>query len=217
MTLDEIRNVEFTRGRGYRTDEVDDFIDNCVEAMEALVRENEDLKQKMQVLADKVNEYRADEDNIRGALLNAHRTGETILRDANAKAEQIIHEAEAKAQHIREDANGAIAQENDELARLQRETTAFKTRLLSLYKEHLALISALPEVKEEKAAPAEAPADANVVGVPEEPEQAPETEEEGKMKPISRFDGLKFGADYDITEDEEEPETRSHNPFRKKK
>lgn len=216
MTLDEIRNVEFNRGRGYRADEVDDFIDNCVEAMEALVRENEELKQKMQVLTDKVNEYRTDEDNIRGALLNAHRTGENILREANAKAEQIINEAEAKAQTIREDANVAIAQENDELARMQREVSAFKNRMLSLYKEHLALISALPEVKEEPVPQPVAEEDANVVGLPEEPEQVAE-EEKGEMKPISRFDGLKFGADYDIADDEEEPETRSHNPFRKKK
>ena len=217
MTLDEIRNVEFNRGRGYRADEVDDFIDNCVDAMEALIAENEDLKQKMQVLADKVNEYRTDEDNIRGALLNAHRTGENILREANAKAEQIIHEAEAKAQTIREDAKGAIAEESDELARMQREVSAFKNRMLSLYKEHLSLISALPEIKEEPVAQPTADEDANVVGVPEEPEQE-SAEDEGEMKPMSRFEGLKFGADYDIAEDEEEePESRSHNPFRKKK
>ncbi len=215
MTLDDIRNVEFNRGRGYRADEVDDFIDDCVEAMEALVRENDELKQKMQVLAEKVNEYRTDEDNIRGALLNAQRTGETILREANAKAEQILNEAEAKAQNIREDAKGAIAQENDELARMQREVSAFRTRMLSLYKEHLALISALPEVKEEVAP--QAVQDENVVGIPEEPEHTAETEET-EMKPISRFEGLKFGADYDISADnEEDEEDRSHNPFRKKK
>ncbi len=215
MTLDDIRNVEFNRGRGYRADEVDDFIDDCVEAMEALVRENEDLKQKMQVLAEKVNEYRTDEDNIRGALLNAQRTGENILREANAKAEQILNEAEAKAQNIREDAKGAIAQENDELARMQREVSAFRTRMLSLYKEHLALISALPELKEEIAVPTAE--NENVVGIPEEPEQTEEIEET-EMKPISRFEGLKFGADYDISADDEDDEDdRSHNPFRKKK
>ncbi len=216
MTLDEIRNIEFNRGRGYRADEVDDFIDNCVEAMEVLMRENEDLKQKMQVLADKVNEYRTDEDNIRGALLNAHRTGENILREANAKAEQILSEAEAKAQTIREDAKSAIAEESDELARMQREVSAFRTRMLSLYKEHLSLISALPEVKEEPVPQAAVEEDANVVGVPEEPEQE-SAEDEGELKPMSRFEGLKFGADYDIAEDEDGEDTRSHNPFRKKK
>lgn len=219
MTLDEIRNVEFNRGRGYRADEVDDFIDNCVEAMEALVRENEDLNHKLQVLADKVNEYRNDEDNIRGALLNAHRTGETILRDANAKAEQIINEAEAKAQAIREDAKGAIAAENEELARAQKEVTAFKNRLVAMYKEHLALINVLPEIKEEPAdePPAAQETKEDVVVAPEAEEPVAETAEEGKV--VSRFDGLKFGADYNIADDtdDEEPVERSHNPFRKKK
>ena len=93
MTLDSIRNVEFTRGRGYRADEVDDFIDACVETMEALQRENDTLNQKMKVLADKLVEYRHDEDSIRSALLSAQRTGDGILRDAKEQAEKIVQEA----------------------------------------------------------------------------------------------------------------------------
>ena len=76
MTLEDIRNVAFSRGRGYRAEEVDDFIDECVAAMEQLVRENDVVNQKMKVLADKLAEYRNDEDSIRSALLNAQRTGD---------------------------------------------------------------------------------------------------------------------------------------------
>ena len=173
MTLDDIRNVEFNRGRGYRADEVDDFIDNCVDTMEALVRENEELNRKMKVLADKVNEYRADEDAIRSALLNAQRAGDTVLRDANAKAEQILKEAQEKAQSIREDAKGAIAAENEELARMQREVTAFKERLMKLYKEHVALLNLLPV---QEAAPAPAPVEEPTAEEPIAPVEEDEAE-----------------------------------------
>ena len=193
MTLDDIRNVEFTRGRGYRADEVDDFIDNCADTVEALVRENEDLSHKVKVLADKVNEYRADEEAIRNALVNAQRAGDSVLRDANAKAEQLLKEAQEKAANIREDAKGAIAAENEELSRLQREVTAFKTRLMNLYKEHLSLLNLLPVGDEAKAAPAaqepapvQPPVEEDVVVVPveqeepaaEEPAEAPAEEAE---------------------------------------
>ena len=213
MTLDSIRNVEFTRGRGYRADEVDDFIDACVETMEALQRENDTLNQKMKVLADKLVEYRHDEDSIRSALLSAQRTGDGILRDAKEQAEKIVQEAQEKAQKLREDSQGAIGDEQKELERVQREVAAFKARMLTLYKEHLALINVLPEVKEEPEAPAD-----DVVVAPEAEAPAEEPPVPGEMKSVSRFSDIKFGADYHIADDDEEgTPSRAHNPFRKKK
>ena len=262
MTLEAIRNVEFNRGRGYRSDEVDEFIDECIETVEALQRENETLNQKMKVLADKISQYRMEEDNIRAALLSAQRAGDIVLREANEKAAKIVEEANEKARHIREDAVAAIGDEQHELKRIQNEVEAFKARMLSLYKEHLSLINAIPEtvkteelpakaadtpVEQETVAPkvvevavvAETPeieeapvvespvveppvfsAETNVVVTPEEESaEEPETDEEVEMKPISRFVDLKFGANYNIADDDDEEDTgkRSHNPFRKKK
>lgn len=259
MTLEAIRNVEFSRGRGYRADEVDDFIDDCIETVEALQRENEALNQKVKVLADKVTHYRMEEDNIRAALISAQRAGDVVLREANEKAAKIIEEAGEKARHIREDAVAAIGDEQHELKRIQNEVEAFKARMLSLYKEHLSLINAIPEtpktepvsapavtetkpVAEEIVEPivaeepvlveevvvetAPIPEEETVVIPPETPveeteeeDEEDEEDEEVEMKPISRFADLKFGANYNIADDDDEEDTgkRSHNPFRKKK
>lgn len=228
LTVDEIQNVVFTRGRGYRTDEVDEFIDNCVETVQALMQENQTLSEKMKVLADKIVEYRNEEDNIRSVLLNAQRTADTVLRDANARAEQILKDAENKAHSIREDAKGAIASENDELMRIRNEVTAFKARLTAIYKEHLTLINALPEEKTPEQPVTETVAEQPVVSEPtEETVVAPEMEEEpmtvvnddSDLKPVSKFANLKFGADYNIADDksdDDEP-VKAHNPFRKRK
>ncbi len=238
LTVDEIQNVVFTRGRGYRTDEVDEFIDNCVETVQALMQENQTLNEKMKVLADKIVEYRNEEDNIRSALLNAQRTADSVLRDANARAEQILKDAETKARTIREDAKGAIAAENDELMRVRNEVTAFKARLTSIYKEHLTLINALPE--EEKTVeptvtettaeqpPVSEPVEETVVPEPTEevivvPDSAEENpaaiaDQDDDLKPVSKFANLKFGADYNIADDESDDEpAKRHNPFRKRK
>lgn len=223
MTLEEIRHVEFTSGRGYRAEEVDDFIDECVETLEHYRKESDELNQKLKVLADKVAEYRNDEDAIRAALLNAQRTGEKVLREAEENAAAMLAEAEARAKNIHEEAQKQIENEKAELERVRREVSNFKQKMLDIYKEHLAQINVLPEVKEEPAK-----AEESVVG--EEPAivveeetvtVAPTAEKETSVAPaeeeqetLSRFSDLQFGEDYRF-EDLEQEEKRGL--FRKKK
>ncbi len=231
MTLEEIRNIEFNRGRGYRSEEVDDFIDECVETIEHLVQENAEVNQKMKALADKVAEYRNDEDNIRSALLSAQRTGDTIIREAEAKAKALLESAQQEADAARRDLLANIERETNELARVKNEIAQFKAKLLGLYKEHLSLINLLPEEAAEQPAAAEEPAAEVPVSEPQEDDSdmivvAPVTEEtvqeeaDEELKPLSRFADLKFGDDYDIHADDEEDdehEKLTRGLFRKKK
>ncbi len=233
MTLENIRNVEFNRGRGYRAEEVDDFIDACVDTVQQLIQEKEELTQKMKVLADKVVEYRNEEDSIRSALLNAQRTGDGVIREASLKAQQILDEAKAEAEDIRRVAMEKIGEQKAELERVQAEVAAFKEQVLALYKQHLEILQLIPEEKkaetaeEAPAAPieeapaaveavtaeiplAEVLAEDDVIVAPpvEEIVAAPDDEDED-MKPVSRFSNLKFGNDYDISaDDDDEPAKR---------
>ncbi len=232
MTLEDIRNVEFSRGRGYRSEEVDDFIDECVEAMEHLVRENAEVNQKMKALADKVAEYRNDEDSIRSALLSAQRTGDTIIREAEAKAKALLESAQQDADAARRDLLADIEREKTELARVKNEVSQFKAKMLGMYKEHLSLINLLPEEAAEQPAAAEESVEKAPVIEPQDDDSdmivvAPVTEEpiqengDEELKPLSRFADLKFGDDYDIHEDDDEEddehEKLTRGLFRKKK
>lgn len=168
-TPDEIRNVEFTKSLGgYKTGEVDEFIDKCADTVEALMKEKAELSKKLEVLADKLVEYRNDEDSIRTALLSAQRLGDTVVREANHKAGLILDDANIKAQKIHETAEREIQSEKRELQRIQKEVANFKNRMMSIYREHLELIKVLPE--EEQGNPAEAPA--AVTAAEEPPVQA---------------------------------------------
>ncbi len=210
MTLDEIRNIEFSRGRGYRAEEVDDFIDECVATVEQLLREKEEFSEKMKVLADKVVEYRNDEDNIRGALLNAQRAGETTLRNAEAKAGDILEAAKRDAENIRQVALSQVDNEKQELERMQREVATFKAQMMALYKEHLELLNRLPEPEPEptvEPAAEEAPVEDDVVIAPTDAETVVSDAPVADTKPLSRFSDLKFGNDYDIHDDEEDSDT----------
>ena len=94
LTVNDIRNVRFTTSMGkYKAAEVDEFIDRCAETISALTAAKIELEKKLEVLADKLVEYRNDEDNIRTALLSAQKLGDTVVREARHKAGLILDDA----------------------------------------------------------------------------------------------------------------------------
>lgn len=151
ITAQDIRDVKFGRSLGgYKTDEVDKFLDECAATVESLTKENEENVRKMQVLAETVVDYRNQEDSIRSALLNAQRMSDTVVAEAQAKADSILELANEDSELLLERANAEIAAEKAELERIRAEVAAFKTRLLSLYREHLTLIGVLEDEAQEE-------------------------------------------------------------------
>ena len=174
LTANEIRNVTFNRSMGgYKTAEVDVFLDQCADTVAALTTAKAELEKKLEVLADKLVEYRNDEDSIRTALLSAQRLGDTVVREANHKAGLILDDANIKAQKIVETAQRNIVDAEKEFERIRREITAFKARMLAIYREHLALIDVLPEEPEERAETASAAEESGTETQPEAVETVP--------------------------------------------
>lgn len=106
LTPAQVRNHQFSAsGRGtYRAAEVDDFFASVCDSYEQMFRENGELLKKIGLLADKVEEYKSDEDNIREALLTAQRMANKIISDAKTDAEKRLSDASQKAQQITNDA-----------------------------------------------------------------------------------------------------------------
>ncbi|MBQ2676630.1 MAG: DivIVA domain-containing protein [Clostridia bacterium] len=99
LTAEQIRNTEFQKVgfNGYKSSDVDFFLEEVAESLEMATRQNEDLIQKIQILAENIEEYRAAEDSVKSAILNAQKTGDAILREANDKAQAIADEMLADA------------------------------------------------------------------------------------------------------------------------
>ena len=162
ISAQNVRDVRFTKTMGgYKTAEVDSFLDECADTIDALNRDVEENTRKMQVLAETIVDYRNQEDSIRTALLSAQRMSETVISEANEKAEAIISEAQEKANNIEEESKKAIQAELDELARIQKEVVAFRSRLLATYREHLTLIGILTDETHEAEASVDESADAS--------------------------------------------------------
>lgn len=155
---------------GYKAEDVDDFLDGLAMDYKRMFVENADLKKKISILAEKIEEYRNSEESIKTAIIfsqklkddaskEAQGKVEQILADVKAKAEEITKEAENKAKEIYEDADrfvevtkktnaDLIARENDALKAIKKEVSDFKTQLQNIYKSHLKLIMTLPNYEE---------------------------------------------------------------------
>ena len=106
LTPGDIKKTDFTKaGRGtYKSIEVDAFLDEVYTSYAQLYKENGELIKKLQLLADRVESYRQDEDSIRSALLTAQRMADSILKEANEKCEQLNQASSDKAKQMLESA-----------------------------------------------------------------------------------------------------------------
>lgn len=88
ITAKDIRESTFSRAaRGYKVDEIDEYLEKVADSVEKLTEENKTLVKKMEILASKVQEYREDEDNIRAALITAQRSADAIVKEAKRSVE----------------------------------------------------------------------------------------------------------------------------------
>lgn len=136
LTPQQVKNHRFQLGsRGtYRAEEVDAFVQELTASFEEACTQNEALLKKISLLADKVEEYRRDEDTIRSALLVAQRTADQVVREAQEKADASLSQAEHQAKELEADAearSGKMLQEaSDRAQTLTREVDARVSALL---------------------------------------------------------------------------------------
>ena len=147
----DISNKKFEKAAfGYRPEEVDAFLSEIIGSYNEMYQEKNAAEEKLLVLADKLEEYRANEDSLKTVLLGAQKLGENIVRDSKAKAEVLLADAENQVKQVFAESESKIIKEKETLATLQKETAEFKKQLLAMYRQHLELISLMPESNEEK-------------------------------------------------------------------
>ena len=174
MTGKDIQNAAFEKAgmRGYRADQVDAYLHTIAEYVDEQNEKIEDLTYKLKVLADKVEEYRSDEENIREALLGAQKLGSSIVNEAKAKAQALAEEAQASADEMMAQAKAkveaitkeslqratadlnALKRECDAEQRsyemLKKEISKLKANIMQQYRSHIAMVMALPSIEEQK-------------------------------------------------------------------
>lgn len=143
LTPMDIHNKEFKKAmRGYKEDEVDEFLDKVVSDFEKLYREHSELKERIITMNERVDGYANMEKTLQNTLIVAQSTADEVTLNARKKAEMIIAEAEAQGRKIVEEANYSVVRVHQEYEELKKEVQVFKTRFRTLLESELEVLNA---------------------------------------------------------------------------
>ena len=109
-------------GRGaYRADDVDSFFAEVTSSYEQMFKENGELIKKISLLANKVEQYKEEEDSLRKALISAQTLADKIVRDAKESVAGTLEQAQKDADQKRAEAE---AQAHEIIANAKAEADA---------------------------------------------------------------------------------------------
>jgi cell division initiation protein len=223
MTPQEVASHAFSKATlgGYNMAMVDEFLDLLTEDYTALYNDNAILKNKLKVLSDTVEEYRATDNAMRKTLLAAQQMAEAMVSDAEKKKDELVHDAEAAAQARLDELQKQIADQEYRLQAAKKSTADYVRQLRQAHQGAVSYLDELDRLTAEgtgaSAAVSAAPAAEHAAPVAETKventqvfqavtEPAPvavgaQTAQEGEDDPdaTKRFEDLQFGRDYEIT------------------
>ena len=154
LTPQQIDQISFGRATfgGYDMDDVDEFLTPLTEDYVTLYKENALLKSKMRVLVGKLEEYRKNEAAMKEAIVNAQKTCDKMVRDAEIKAAQMLSNANdaamAAAAPVAQDTDAMVAAED---ARVEEARKVAAAKIDELQEQLRSCIQALDRIKENNA------------------------------------------------------------------
>lgn len=145
ISIEDAKNVEFKKSvRGYNAEDVNNFVDEVVATLEQNKKEKVELVKKLDILAKRIEQYRQDEENVRGALINAEKVKGSAVKEAESKVSNMLEEAKAEAKRIVYDANASIVEQKNNYLKLQADAVVLREQLLATYNNHIRMLEDLP-------------------------------------------------------------------------
>ena len=156
FTPQQIDQISFGRATfgGYDMQQVDEFLEPLTEDYVTLYKENALLKSKMRVLVGKLEEYRKNEASMKDAVINAQKTCDKMVAEAEAKCAKMLNNANTMATANTQSSEAQVAAEN---ARVEEARQAAAAKIGELQDQLRSCIQALDRIKTANAPAAPAP------------------------------------------------------------
>lgn len=101
ITLSDIETKEFSRGmRGYKEEEVDEFLNVLIVEFDSLMRENKALREENERIKAEIEGSKASEEQVYTTLETARKLMTEISTSAEKRAELLLKNAQLDAEII---------------------------------------------------------------------------------------------------------------------
>ncbi len=130
MTPSQLKEHEFKPvGRNaYKMEDVDDFFAEVAANYTKMFHENGELVRRVGLLADRLEKFKKEEEEIKSAVVSAQRAADIIVRDAKnsvadaeAEAEAVLKAAKSEAELIKSDAEKQAIADSELLLSMTRD------------------------------------------------------------------------------------------------
>lgn len=135
LTPVDIQQKKFHIGLGYDKKDVNTFFDEVAKNYEELYRSNADLKERINVLTDGLQNYKSKEDALEKSLMRAEKDSEDKKSRATREAKNIELDAKNKAKVIIGDAEERLTEIKEQMALLETQYAAYKANFCNLMKK----------------------------------------------------------------------------------
>lgn len=126
--------------RGFDIREVDIFLEQVANSLEAIEIEVNGLREENRRLNLEIKGHREREDSFKRALLNSQQTIEQMKENARKEAELVIADAEVKAEKILNHAHNRLSQLHADMAELKRQRAQVEVQIRSILEAHSKLL-----------------------------------------------------------------------------
>ena len=126
---------------GLDPNDVDAFLQMVAAEMEALIRENTELKENARKTSLQLEEFSKREVSLRETMLAAQKITEEMKANAQKEANLLVSEAELKGEKIVAEAENRLLQLNNQIFEVRRQKVQFESNLKSLLEAHLKMLS----------------------------------------------------------------------------
>lgn len=147
----DVRNHVFPkRFTGYASDEVDSFLGLIADDYEDLLRESEELREKVIRLEVRVEDLASNESILQETLTTAQRMSEELKQVATKEAEVLLGEAEIRAEKVLDAAHRRASKLAGEIREMKQLRTRLSASLRSAIETHLGLLDGLTHAPDDE-------------------------------------------------------------------
>lgn len=141
LTPLDIHNKEFRRSlRGYSETEVDEFLDQVVREFERLLKDNATLKDQVELMSSRVEQYRQMEDTLHKTLIVAQESADELKSSARKEAEAIVKQAQLEAEKTRHEVDRELEEARSRLKNLSSEFMKLKSQFKGALQAQIELL-----------------------------------------------------------------------------